>query len=113
MLRITKLKGRGKFYLGWDEKPSEPLTLDFNPIIFKFNLKGKYLLIHWQARPKGLRKWGFYDSISDNYYSPEFCHNIKLPNSESCLLQLTENDFYTVPTAVIYLPDASIKDVCL
>lgn len=33
MLRITKLKGKAKFYLGWDEKPSEPLTLDFNPII--------------------------------------------------------------------------------
>jgi hypothetical protein len=113
MLRITKLKGRGKFYLGWDEKPSEPLTLDFNPIIFTFNLKGKYLLIHWQARPKGLRKWGFYDSISDNYYSPEFRHNIQLPASVPQFLQLTENDYKTVPTAVVYIPDASIKDVNL
>lgn len=113
MLRITKLKGIGKFYLGWDEKPNEPLTLDFNPIIFKFNLEGKYLLIHWQARPKGLRKWGFYDSLSDSYYSPDFCHNIDLPLSQGRLLQLLESDYKTVPTAVIYLPDFSVRDVCL
>ena len=113
MLRITKLKGIGKFYLGWDEAKKEPpLILDFSPIIFTFDLKGKYLLLHWQARPKGLRKWGFYESITNSYHSPNFCHNLDLPTSNSRLLQLQENDYKTVPTAVIYFPDLQYKDVC-
>lgn len=35
------------------------LQLDFNPIIEAFGLKGFYILQHWQAKPFGLRHFGY------------------------------------------------------
>ncbi|MGL5874017.1 MAG: hypothetical protein ACRC2R_16885 [Xenococcaceae cyanobacterium] len=109
MLRITKLKGKGKFHLSWDEKPREYLLLDFSPLIYVFNLEGKYCLIHWQARPKGLRTWGIYDSVTNNYY-PKTIGKILVPQVNLELLQIDENNYATVPTAVLYLKNCSIVD---
>jgi hypothetical protein len=109
MLRITRLKGKGKFHLSWDEKPSEYLILDFSPLIAAFALEGKYCLIHWQARPKGLRTWGIYDSLTSNYY-PKTIGRVLVPPCDVELLQIDENNHRTVPTAVLYLKDCSIND---
>jgi hypothetical protein len=111
LLAMQKLKLEfGKFLLCWDKDPN-PLVLDFNPLISRFFLEGEYLLIHWQARPKGVRKWGFYDSASDDYYCPKFQEKISLPLNEGQLLQVDENVVLTVPTAVIYLSDVTYVDV--
>ncbi|MBP0016252.1 MAG: hypothetical protein J7647_01690 [Cyanobacteria bacterium SBLK] len=99
MQRVQKLD-EGKFKIWWDEKPRESLTLDFNPIIEYFNLTGEFCLLHWQARPRGLRRWGIYDSASDNYYpfdSARFSRSSLIGQT----LQINENQHKTVPTAVL------------
>lgn len=49
--------------------PDSLITLDFNPIIKAANLVKNFAICHYQARPKGLRRWGiFYDG---NYFSVE------------------------------------------
>lgn len=102
MQQIIKID-RAKFYLCWDEKPTEKLIVDFNPIIKEFNLSGNFDLVHWQARPKGLRQFGIYNSISDTYQSTR--DFIQWDSRKIELMQLDEKIFHHVPTAVICLKE--------
>lgn len=104
MKTITKL-AQAKFKLITDNVPSSELILDFNPIIQQFLLSGSYLLIHWQARPKGHRQWGVYFSETDNYTSLsaiEFNHIL------GKTLQLDDAKAITVPSAVIIVQNARL-----
>lgn len=92
------------FRCEWKEVPDSRLKLNFDVIIDHFKLTGQFCLMHWQAKPKYLRRWGIYDSVSDRYHSLE--HD-KIRFSEGIdmqTLQLDESLVSTVPTAVIYLP---------
>lgn len=89
-----------------DRQIDKSLKLNFDLIIEHFNLSGHFCLLHWQARPKFLRRWGLYSSDVDSYYS---CDYDKLLFPDLCqihLLQLNEREFTKVPTAVIHFPHA-------
>jgi hypothetical protein len=49
--------------------PDSLLTLNFNPIIKSANLIKDFAICHYQARPKGLRRWGIF--YNDDYFSVE------------------------------------------
>lgn len=97
---VTKT-GQSQFNLRWEGVPDSTINLDFRPLQEEFNLTGVYCLLHWQARPKGLRRWGVYESLNDNYLSLDF-HNLLIsPSLKSGALQINENIHATLPTAVM------------
>lgn len=104
--------GKGKFNINWDYQKyaHDVIKLDFNPIINHFNLErfSAYTLIHWQSRPKGLRRWGFYCGKSDQYYG---CDHDKafFDNGTIELLQLDELQLLNPPSAVILLADTQVN----
>ncbi len=104
MKTIQKLS-KAKFKLSTDNVPNSDLELDFNPIIDNFNLKGDYLLLHFQAKPKESRQWGVYASKTDSYHSiKEF--DLDRPQARS--LHLDETRHKTVPTAVLLIENARL-----
>ncbi len=104
MKTITKL-ARAKFRVVTDNVANSELILDFDPIIKQFNLSGNYLLIHWQAKPRGHRQWGVYFSGTDNYSSLKA---IDFNHAVGTTLQLDDAKTETVPSAVIVVKDAQL-----
>jgi hypothetical protein len=104
---ISKLSSAA-FRCDWQNVENSQLKLNFDVIIREFNLTGNFCLIHWQAKPKFLRRWGCYSSSSDQYYSSDH-DNLKFVDSFIINpLQLDESKFFTVPTAVLYLPNSEV-----
>lgn len=68
----VELVSPGQFRVWWDGYEDQALLLNFNPLIATFNLTGAFCLIHWQARPKGLRRWGVYDHLAGMYYPMDY-----------------------------------------
>ena len=73
------------------------LILNFNPIIERFKLSGNFQLIHWQARPKGYRQWGIYNSLDDSYTSID---NFQITGNFKSL-QIPDSEARSIPSAVI------------
>lgn len=98
MQHITKISDTS-FSMVWDEVPNEKLTINFKNVIEQHNLKGKYCLLHWQAKPKGYRKWGIYSSLLQEYYSIK-ANEVRF-NTVGRLIEVDENNYSEVPTAVV------------
>ena len=100
MKQIIRKASCGIFLLFWINESGEMLsdsliTLDFNPIIKAANLVKNFAICHYQARPKGLRRWGiFYEG---DYFSVEKISSA-LPYESICL---DESDLIYPPNAVI------------
>lgn len=111
--KIIKV-GDGKFRVNWDDVKyqKDVINLDFNPLINIFNLKQypSYLLLHWQSRPKGLRRWGIYDGQFDQYYGCDFDKMLFQEDSVNLqLLQIDETKLLLPPSAVVLLPNQSLN----
>ena len=104
MKTITKIS-RAKFKVITDGVSNSELELDFNPLSEEFKLHGDYLLIHWQAKPKGYRQWGIYSSMTDSYISVKA---ITLDRSLGETLQLDDQTANSVPSAVIKVRNARL-----
>ncbi len=104
MKQITKIQ-KAKFKIATPGMTNSELELDFQPLIEEFKLEGDFILIHWQARPKGHRQWGIYSSRDDSYRSTsELAINWASVKS----LQLDDVTAKTIPSAVLYCPDSRI-----
>jgi len=108
---VRILKEPNTFYIYWIDDANKQIlnsviSLDFNPLInhvlnsdFKANY---YCLLHWQAKPKGLRQWGVFDSTTSGYYaSREITFKT---TTEPKTIQLDETKVKTLPTSVMFLP---------
>ncbi len=104
MKQITKIQ-QAKFKVATPGVTGSELELDFQPVIDQFKLLGDFVLIHWQARPKGHRQWGIYSSRDDSYRSTSELA-INLANFKS--LQLDDATAKTIPSAVLYCSSARI-----
>lgn len=101
MKKIITRTGKGRFRVVTPSARNFQLMLNFNPLIERFKLKGNYQLIHWQARPKGTREWGIYNSLDDSYSSLEkFEISGKFKS-----LQIPDSEASSIPSAVILLQD--------
>lgn len=100
MQNITKLS-EAKFHIVWDEKSEDDLTVNFNPLISTYRLKGEFCMVHWQAKPKFLRRWGIYDSSTDSYRAFDHDKLDILIGVQCRPLQINEGMHSTVPTAVL------------
>jgi hypothetical protein len=105
---IETAEGRVKLtYPNLPDLKDFELKMDFNPIIEKFNITGKFCLLHWQAKPFGLRRWGIYDGGTDKYFAVKWdCLDIV---STAIPLQLDEQIIKTVPTAVLYFKESKVE----
>ena len=112
---INKLRTPNTFRLYWltnaglsasGTVPDSTITLDFNPlikeVIAKYGLLKNYCFMHWQAKPKGLRRFGVYDSATQNYLAGSGL-TTELP---SYSIQIDEKIHSTLPTAVMCYPTA-------
>lgn len=106
----SKPGNRARIY--WLDNLDHPIkdsaiSLDFNPILKEVNKLLKIdecVLLHWQARPKGLRRWGCFDVQKQQY----FAANSALIEAEiGFCVQLNETVVKTVPTAMIVYPYSS------
>jgi hypothetical protein len=97
---ITKT-GQSQFNLQWENVPDSTINLDFRPLQEEFNLRGVYCLLHWQAKPKGLRRFGIYESLNDNYLSVDSSNLLISPSLKTGVLQIDEKIHATLPTAVM------------
>lgn len=98
MKNIQKL-GVAKFKVSTPNVTNSDIEIDFNPLIEQFKLSGNYILIHWQAKPKGFREWGIYSSKDDSYKSvAELAQNV----GGFKTLQLDDQTAKTLPSAVLY-----------
>ncbi len=89
---------KAKFKISTVDVPESEILLDFNPVIEQFQLRGKFYLIHWQARPKGHREYGVYNFEADSYISGD---NFPVSYGSHQLLMLDDLTAATVPSAVI------------
>lgn len=92
---IVRKLGRGRFRVFHRHRQDQALLLDFNPIIREHGLTGEFQLHHFQARPKGDRCFGFYDSNSDSYQAYD---QMDLPGGE--MIAIDETRFNCTPSAV-------------
>lgn len=72
--QIIRKASSGIFTVFWIDNlgeviPNSLINLDFNPIIKSANLIKDFAICHYQARPKGLRKWGIF--YEEDYFSVE------------------------------------------
>ena len=95
---IIKL-ATAKFQVSTEQVRNSELILDFSPLIERFNLSGNYQLIHFQAKPKGHRRWGIYRSRDDSYSS---CCGVQVAGTVKTLL-IPDNLAQTIPNAVLYI----------
>lgn len=97
---------KGQVKLTYQHLPGFELKMDFNPIIDRFHLTGDFCLVHWQAKPFGLRRWGAYDAGKDKYYP--FTWNGALCSTPPTFLQIDEELVKSVPTAVLLFPNTTV-----
>lgn len=102
--KIEKL-AESTFRCSWN-RPDSTLKLNFDVLIRHFNLSGQFCLLHWQAKPHGLRRWGIYCSAEDSYFSTACDRLIFDQGLLIKPLQVDERIIKSVPTAVLYFRDA-------
>jgi hypothetical protein len=111
---ITKLTAKTFRSLWLDQRgievPDSRIKLSFAPITETFQLSGSYCLLHWQAKPKGLRRFGVYCSTSDSYTAIDHDKLRINASGQSLTLQINETLHKTVPTAVLYYPHCQLID---
>jgi hypothetical protein len=109
MLQKVFRKAKHQFVVTWEHHPNDRIKLDFTPIINQFKLTAyqDFLLLHWQNRPRGLRRWGIFCYAPDQYYCTDY-DKIQLPNVETKLLQIPELQLRLPPSAVVLFPDCTI-----
>jgi hypothetical protein len=62
-----------KVKIRYSDQPSFLMAIDFADIIRYHNLTGNYVIVHYQAMPKGERRWGVFDGANQQYYSVRDC----------------------------------------
>jgi len=106
MLEPVTVTSLGKVKLTYQTMPDFLLEMDFNPLIDRFRLRNQFCILHWQAKPKGERRWGVYDGGMDDYTSLKY-DELQLQVVPQ-LLQVDENVIKTVPTAVLMFPNSKL-----
>lgn len=97
--KITPLGDR-RFNIQWEGYPD--LEVSFNPLIARHNLEGAFCLLHWQAAPRALRRWGIYDELSEGYYS--FAAHECTIQVLGQLIECDERRLKSKPSAVLLYP---------
>lgn len=104
----------------------EPLNLNFKPLVWddksgaiatlkskNIGFNGYLVLNHWQAKPFGVRGFGFF-CLRDFYDVPESSYFSLYANEVDItvppiLLSVDETLYSTVPTAVLLYPNSILK----
>ena len=106
---IIKLD-KAKFQVRWEHPKyyNDAITIDFKPLIEYFDLVDNFVLMHWQAKPWGLRIFGAYDSNSDSYFSFDYSQ-FDTNNKPNAPIQIDEKTLKLPPSAVFLYDDCKIE----
>ena len=109
-VQIVRKIAHYNFKIFWTDVKDSELLLNFKPIIDTFKLKNNFILLHWQAKPKYLRRWGLYYSVKDMYYPFDY-YQLKFEEEKSNIrmLQINEAKWNTKPSAVILVQNVSLQ----
>ena len=102
--KIISKTGKAQFKVSTEGVAESTLQLDFNPVIDEFQLTGDFYLVHWQARPKGHRQWGIYNSRDDSYTSTLNTKHLNYGGWQP--LQLDDKTANSIPSAVVFFRGA-------
>lgn len=103
-MKIIQKIAKGQFKVSTPGVGNSELELDFNPVIAKLSDRSRkhaFKLIHWQAKPKGEREWGIYDSKTDSYTCGVW-EDLPTFYGAGQLVMLDDKTATTIPSAVIY-----------
>lgn len=105
----VKTHGEHEVTLSYPGSDHAELTMTFAPLIERFNLTDG-LLLHWQAKPFGVRCWGVYSILERKYIAVDW-DKIHFSMTSMQTLQLNELNYPGVkPTAVLYFPGARLNN---
>ena len=106
MQKVIKLN-HGIFKIFWTQNHTESIVLNFIPLIKAFNLSqyNNYVLLHWQAKPKNLRRFGAYQP--DEYFGIDYA-NFSSEDVSCQLIQIPESNITTNPVAVLLFPNCKL-----
>lgn len=100
---IRKSNKANVFLLFWvnDQEiiPESQITLDFNPILEHLGEKKGLCLVHYQAKPKNLRRFGVW--CNGEYFATNDPISSAVPSMAICL---KESELKFPPNAVIAYP---------
>ena len=100
--------GTAKFRLQWGELDPAILDLDFAPFLGDTRLNGiNFTLLHYQAKPKGLRTFGMYCRKQDSY----FCVYDETSIVFQILPELIIIPENTIPNAAVLFKNSEIKEM--
>ena len=67
-MQVIEQKGT-RVEIRYSDRPNFLMKMDFGPIIRHHKVAGNFVIVHFQAMPKGERRWGVFDGASSQYYS--------------------------------------------
>ncbi|MEC4804433.1 MAG: hypothetical protein SAJ12_10495 [Jaaginema sp. PMC 1079.18] len=105
-MKVLK-RSPGKFDIWHPDKRKELIHLDFCPFLSLPGVKSG-LLLHFQAKPRGMREWGVYSIEEDCYYSRSHSQIEFIGELQQQLLGLDELRFKSNPTALCHFPNATL-----
>lgn len=109
MSQVIDKLSETSFRIRWEDRPDFGLVIDFDNLIRFYRLTTNYCMLHWQAMPKGSRRWGIYSNTDGvGEYRGSDWDKIILDLVPSTL-QVDENLVKSVPTAVLFFANS----VCL
>lgn len=97
-----------RFAITYQEFRGFILRLNFEPVIMVHELVGNYSLLHWQAMPKGERRWGCFCMIDGNTSYHSFLSLMPVTGVMFSGIQIDETFYTFVPTAVMYCANSSL-----
>jgi hypothetical protein len=96
----------GEIRLTYDSLPDFELNLNFNPIIEKLRLNSlNFCLLHWQAKPFCLRRYGVYDG---KRYVSTLGRNLNI-RAFPVPIEIEEKSIKTIPTAILFFPQTKLE----
>ncbi|MDX2215295.1 MAG: hypothetical protein SFY66_18670 [Oculatellaceae cyanobacterium bins.114] len=98
-----------RFAITYPKLPGFILRLNFEPIILSHNIEGNYALLHWQAMPKGERRWGCFCMKDGETSYQSFIELNPVSGVTLRGIQIDETFFTFVPTAVIHCPNCFLS----
>lgn len=94
--------------LTYPSLPNFILRMNFEPLFGLSEVDDDCTLLHWQAKPKGLRRWGAFTKRGDKTrYQTFLSYRSECPYQRG--LQLDETETIFLPTAVIWFPQCDVR----
>lgn len=97
-----------RFMIEYRDLPDTRLIMNFEPCVTAANATDNYCLLHWQAKPRGHRRFGIFNKFAGetNYASTD--QPLIAADLNIQAIQVDELSLNTIPTAMLYFPNTRV-----